>query len=374
MLCCGASVWGRREFVRSWRATSNGLEGIAALHNDSVLILDEIGQADPNDVGEGIYMLANGIGKARMNRSGTIRMPLQWRLLFVSAGEKMLSDHMGGAGKKIKGGQQVRLLEFRSDAGAGMGVFENLHGFSSGGEFADRLKRNAAEYYGAVGRSYLEYLVKDRQAVKQEVLAQIATFTEKNMVSGAGSELYRALQRFALIGVAGELATNIGLTGWEPGESLNAAATCFNSWIELRGTKGGSDIESGIRQVRLFLERHGSTRFQNLDVQGITFVNNRAGCKDSWKDPQAKGTVIDPPHQYYIFAEVFKEEVCAGYDSNAIAKALADRGHLVTAEKGLYSYKKTIPGLGRVRVYHILPSLFDEKENDERPTRRSKSL
>jgi len=365
MLCCAASVWGRREFVRSWRATSNGLEGIAALHNDSVLILDEIGQADPNDVGEGVYMLANGIGKARMNRSGTLRMSTQFRLLFMSAGEKRLREHMGGAGKKIKGGQEVRLLEFASDAAAGLGVFEDLHGFTSGGEFADRLKRNAAEYYGAVGRAYLKYLVNNRQTVKQEILAQIAAFTTQHTIPGASSEVYRALQRFALIGVAGEFATKLGLTGWDQGESLKATATCFKSWLELRGTKGGSDVESGIRQVRLFIERHGSTRFQNLDVQGITFVNNRAGCMDTWKDPQATKTVIDPPHQYYIFAEVFRDEVCAGYDSNAIAKALADRGHLVAKEGGHYSYKKTIPGTGRVRIYHILPSLFDDKEVDD---------
>ena len=74
---------------------------------------------------------------------------------------------------------------------------------------------------------------------------------------------------------------------------------------------------------------------------------------------------MDSPHQYYIFAEVFKDEVCAGYDSNAIGKALADRGHLLTKEPQRYSYKKTIPGLGRVRVYHILPSLFDDNESDQ---------
>jgi putative DNA primase/helicase len=266
-------------------------------------------------------------------------------------------------------GQQIRLLSINSDAGAGLGVFEDLHGSASGGEFADRLKRNAAEYYGAVGRAYLEYLVEHRQAIKQEILAQIAAFTAANKISGSGSEVYRALQRFALIGVAGELATKIGLTGWEKGESLSAAVVCFKSWIGQRGTTGGSDIESGIRQVRLFIERHGSTRFQNLDLHGVTCVNNRAGCKDVWKDPQAKDqkaedAITSPPYQYYIFTETFKQEVCAGYDSNAIAKALAERGHLVIQDKGRNSYKKTISGIGRPRVYHILPSLFEDQEND----------
>ncbi len=43
-----ASVWGNPStYVRLWRGTVNGLEGLATLHNDSLLILDEIGQIDP---------------------------------------------------------------------------------------------------------------------------------------------------------------------------------------------------------------------------------------------------------------------------------------------------------------------------------------
>ncbi|SEG02815.1 protein of unknown function [Nitrosospira multiformis ATCC 25196] len=39
-----ASVWGNPSaYVRLWRGTVNGLEGLATLHNDGLLILDEIG-------------------------------------------------------------------------------------------------------------------------------------------------------------------------------------------------------------------------------------------------------------------------------------------------------------------------------------------
>ena len=67
-----ASVWGNPStYVRLWRGTVNGLEGLATLHNDSLLILDEIGQIDPNDAGEAAYLLANGQGKARASRNGS---------------------------------------------------------------------------------------------------------------------------------------------------------------------------------------------------------------------------------------------------------------------------------------------------------------
>ena len=49
-----ASVWGHpSEYPRLWRATANGLEGLAALHNDGLLILDELSQIDPHEAGGG---------------------------------------------------------------------------------------------------------------------------------------------------------------------------------------------------------------------------------------------------------------------------------------------------------------------------------
>lgn len=55
-----ASVWGSPEFIRSWSATANGFEGVAAMHNDTCIILDEIDEALPNDIGRIVYMLVNG--------------------------------------------------------------------------------------------------------------------------------------------------------------------------------------------------------------------------------------------------------------------------------------------------------------------------
>lgn len=66
-----ASVWGRPDrYTRTWRATSNALEGLASMHNDGALILDEITQIDPKEVGNAAYMLANGEGKNRSGRTG----------------------------------------------------------------------------------------------------------------------------------------------------------------------------------------------------------------------------------------------------------------------------------------------------------------
>ena len=51
------ATWGGANYRRSWRATSNGMEGAASLFNDGLLVLDEISECDPREVGAIIYAL-----------------------------------------------------------------------------------------------------------------------------------------------------------------------------------------------------------------------------------------------------------------------------------------------------------------------------
>jgi hypothetical protein len=67
-LIAGGSAWGGgnlRGYVRQWRATDNGLEGVALAHCDTLVCLDELSQIDAKAVGPAAYMLANGVGKVR---------------------------------------------------------------------------------------------------------------------------------------------------------------------------------------------------------------------------------------------------------------------------------------------------------------------
>lgn len=50
ILRVAATPWGGKDYVLTWRATTNGLEGIAMNHNDTLLCLDELGQSDPDKV------------------------------------------------------------------------------------------------------------------------------------------------------------------------------------------------------------------------------------------------------------------------------------------------------------------------------------
>src|SRR5262249_38456983 len=127
LLQMAASVWGRGGtpgYVRSWRATANGLEGAAASATDTALILDELSVVEARDAAAAIYGLANGSGKARAGRDGSLREPRSWRVLFISSGEvpvdaKLIEDR----GRKSRAGQLVRMLDI--PASRAFGVFDH---------------------------------------------------------------------------------------------------------------------------------------------------------------------------------------------------------------------------------------------------------
>ena len=103
------SVHGDSSYKRTWKATGNGMEATAAMHNDGFLALDEMGECEPKEVGNIVYQVANGVGKARANRSGGARASYQWLVMVLSNGEISIEAAMQEAGKRVKAGQLMRL-------------------------------------------------------------------------------------------------------------------------------------------------------------------------------------------------------------------------------------------------------------------------
>ncbi|MDQ3651547.1 MAG: DUF927 domain-containing protein [Acidobacteriota bacterium] len=344
------SVWGgdkSKGYLQSWRATINGLESVSELHNHGLLCLDEIGQCDPREVGEVAYMLANGIGKARMSRGLTSRRRFEWDLIFLSSGERGLSDLAESTGKRIRGGQAVRMCDLEVDAGAGLGGFETLHGFASASDLARHLGAMSKQFYGAPIRAYLAELTNYQEAIVVAARNLRRTFLAEHVPDDASSEVSRAASRFALVAAAGESASEI--TGWRSGEALGAAAKMFQVWLDGRGTKGSSDVEAAIKQVRGFLEAHGSSRFQSVE-DDFGRVNNRVGFKRTNSQEQT---------EYLILPESFRKEICASYDARTVAKTLADRGYLRRGDGKNLMCRETLPEIGRTRVYVLLSTLLN---------------
>lgn len=357
-LLVGASVCGgggKNGYVQSWRTTANGLEAIAQLHNDLTLFLDELGQVDPREAAEVAYLLGNGTGKARMTRTITARPKLTWSLLYVSAGEMTLADHAQTAGKRTKGGAEVRLLNIDADAGAGLGLFEELHGADSPDAFSRQLRDAAKSVYGTPLRAYLNLLANDQASVLAALQAFCKDFLKSHIPERAAGEVSRAAARFALIGFAGELATSFGITGWNEGEATEAARRALQSWIDRRGTAGTWDEEAAIRQIVAFVEANGASRFQSDSSQ---IVRDRVG----FKKQDTNGEI-----EYQVLPEAFRRDLCAGFDHRMVAQALVKRGYLTPGSGGHpYTPLRRLPELGQKRVYVIkLPPAVEHEVTGE---------
>jgi len=337
-----ASVWGDPStYVRQWRATSNGLEGLASLHNDCLLILDELEQVDPREAGESAYMLGNGQGKARASRNGTARASQRWRLLFLSSGENSLAAHMARSGKKANAGQEIRLADFDADAGCEMGVIEDLHGFATPAAAVLAIKDAAAKHHGAVGLAWLQCVVTDRMKLVDFIQDGIRQFVGDVVPAGAAGQVERVARRFGLVAVAGEMATHYGLTGWTEGEAARAARACFASWLEGFGGTGNREERATLEQVRAFFEAHGSSRFESVDATENLRIVNRAGFY------RGDGGV----REFLVLPEAFKREVCQGLDTRTAMAVLVKAGWLQPGNDGKTAQKPRLPGLGPTRCY-----------------------
>ena len=308
------SVWGGPNFRRSWRATGNGMEGVAALFNDSLLALDEISECDPREVGAIVYALGNGRGKQRASRTGNARAVSRWRCSVLSSGERTIGTTMAEGGHRIKAGQSVRLLDV--PAQRTYGAWDNLHQHPSGTAFSDALKLASVTHYGHAGRKFLEHLTRDHGTSFSEALDAIKAMPEFQ-VSGNEGQDKRAAARFAVIALAGELATDYGVTGWPEGEAIKAAAAGFAAWRTLRG-KGNLERHQVIERIVGFIQRHGDSRFSDADSdddQHAAMVRDRAGW---WKD-------TDAGRQYLFTAEGMRE-VMKGFDFNRALDTLQEAG------------------------------------------------
>lgn len=233
-----ASVWGGPEHVRSWRATDNGLENIAVLHNDNVLILDEVGQVNGKVLAECAYMLANGQGKGRSSREGHLRKSHSWCLLFLSSGELGLADKLAENGLKSRGGQEVRFVGLPVDTS----MLTELHGFPHAGAVVNRIKELTAIHYGHAGRAFLHKLTESdtMKMALSELQPAFANTVSRLVPAGADGQVRRVAQRFALCGLAGGLAVQMKILPPDF-DALGCAERCFHDWLAARGGIGASE-------------------------------------------------------------------------------------------------------------------------------------
>ncbi|MEQ1120145.1 DUF927 domain-containing protein [Acinetobacter seifertii] len=349
-LYLACSVWGNpKTFFRTWKATGNALEHTAHLHNDGFLALDEIGEiANPRELGNTIYMLANGLGKGRMSRQLAMRELKRWDLNFLSNGECSLKDIMQENGQKTKLGQEIRLIEIDVDQ-AQYGVFDCIDFAEDGAKQSNLLNERVKEAYGVAGVEWLKYLTANKTERIQQAKAIFEQYQSELTAHHTQGHINRVASSFALVAVAGELATQAGITGWDAGKAFKSAKQVFDVWLHNFEYQGNYAEREILSQVKAFFEAHGSSRFESLvtsrhpDGEIIrTRIPNRVGYYDQ------------DNKQYLVSSTMFKSEICVGMNENIVKQTLKNHGWL-DCEDGRYTKRvsSNLPDGTRPTMMHF---------------------
>jgi putative DNA primase/helicase len=364
VLRTAASVWGSPAGAsRTWRATTNGLEGIAAMHNSRLLVLDELHQVAAKEAGAAALMLCNEMGKIRADQRGDTRAVRQWKLMVLSSGECSLADRIAeNDGARITAGQEVRCVDLKVDE-RGFGCFDDLHGEADGKAFVIRLAAASAGGYGTAGPAFVEFIMRtpDIATRAEVVMAKFeADADTAYKLAGANAQVTRALRRFAIIAAGGELATEAGITGWMAGEAAAGVLEMFSVWIGGRGGLMSALDRNAVANTRAFLIKHAS-RFQELEPDeagGLTpafraldrQTHNLAG----WKDPDG----------YWIAADTWMKEIHAGVDGRAAARVLRDAKLLVSdaQNEGSRLTRRGPRSIDRPRCYYVKKAVIGTEQ------------
>ncbi len=369
LLAVAASVWGgtpaagAKGFIDTWRGSASGLEGMAGMRNDTLALLDEAGQVDGKELHDIIYMLAQGRGKLRSDRSGSARNVLKFRLVYLSSGEISVAAKLAEANRPERAGQEVRCLGVSADAGKEKATCEDFGDEATSFEmFAQSLYAATRACYGTAAPRYLGFLVdclrRDPDFVARlagDVDALCAKWVAEHS-DGAG-QVRTVIRRFALFAVAGELASAAyaKVTGWGIGVATNGVRACLEAWLADRGTMGSREDAQAIQQLQDFMQRHGDSRFhpwvdkpKDEALQPGTdptppherfVVQNRAGWR---KWVPAKNAYVR-----FITPDAMRKDVLLGLDYNAAVKVLGERGYLVRNSQGRNTVSLKPPGVDK---------------------------
>ena len=327
--------------LRTWQATGNGLEAIASCFSDNLLVLDELSQVTPRVLNNAVYLLANGTGKTRANQRGNARQVKSWRTLVFSSGELGYSEKLSEDGIQTRAGQGVRFIGIPTDK-------EDvcpLDGMSSQ-ELVEKVRSIALKNHGVAGREFLRRLSAKLETLRDQVTGLMDTVTKRLCPADFDPQVQRVARSFALVEVGGTLAQDMGILPNSLDVS-SAVQACFAAWLAERGTAGALEDLQILNAVRLFIERHGSSRFVNLDNPEARACVNRAGF--------CRYPVSGEPAEWFCLPMAFKNDVLKGLDVQRAVNVLKKVGWLQEGDQpGRDTVRVRVPAEGQRRLYRLI--------------------
>ncbi|MCZ8133810.1 MAG: hypothetical protein O9248_02100, partial [Rhodobacteraceae bacterium] len=220
------------------------------------------------------------------------------------------------------------------------GAFDELHGAVDAAAFADRLKQATIRFHGTAGVAFVHGLIAradQREKIRAMVSSWAALFYSQ-LPSAPSGIIQRAAERFALIGVSGELATNSGITGWTTGAAINAAKRAFIAWHEAVIDGAAEALAQILKVIRNFY-RDRAAEIHRFDL----VPPDEDVSPAAWQDDRFLYVPTD------TWTELFPDA-----SGRAAAVALREGGVLLSGEGENLMRKATDPHGRRQRYYTLV--------------------
>ena len=355
-LRASCSVWAKGAAdgeMSSWRTTDNGLEAVAAAHNDFPLIIDEIGQANSKhfDIQEVLYMMGNEHGKGRMGRNSRQRANLTWRTIFLSSGEISLEEFAQEQAREnrrlareLTKGVRVRMASIPAVAYKNQDDPRGVFDYVEEGENTSALSRaiekaSEVESYGTAGPAFVRRLIQKIEAESRKVVAgamtqKVEEFCRDVLRDEKDGQVDRVAKLFGLVATAGELAIEFEVLPWKKGQAYAFAVTCYQAW-----RAGFEDpSQEGRRHVEYLDEKILSNgRHFKQFREGVTTDESLAPCW-GWQILDADRKVV----RVYL-APGLSREILGDNVLKKVLPELKKVGRLLEKGKRDFQYESPMP-------------------------------
>jgi hypothetical protein len=251
----------------------------------------------------------------------------------------------------------VRFLELNADAGMGMGIFQNIHGFANAALFAAHLMRASLDSCGVVADEYMKLYTAEFELITERIIITKNEWLKNFVSSNVDGQVHRVARKFALKAAVGEIAIAAKILPFKQGSSIRASKKMFDNWLTGRGGTGSFELQTIKKRLISFLQEERNTKLLSSKDEIYDKNIKIAG----YVDYDSFGMI----NEFWLYPEFFNREIIQNPNSNFFYKELIRDGFVVPDKDETHiTQRRSLPKLGQKRVVVIPASVLNDDEVD----------
>lgn len=340
------SVYGSIEKVcfSSFDGSETGIINHAASHHHGCFCCEELKKNKRNII-DCVYNISNGIepDKSKPKGDGTYnaRRKKQFSVVLSCTGEASLSDLAASVGETVPSGADARLLSvpLKIDDQDTKAFEHDLHGFPTSEIYVRYLQTSMVACHGVLSRAFVSELIHrgKNEITGEEVMSVLNRLYEdirQEYGEYPGDQVKRILRkRIAPVIIAGNLATEYGLTGFADDEVYQSVKYITFRWLSIyRETLGAVEANAIFEQVADMFTADGRRDFRDF-AKGSPCPHDKIGIRMPGTEALGKAGLPDCSsydNLYLITPKMLKKRTSSGKRFKSDIRRLYRRGWLIS--------------------------------------------